>query len=96
MDFSFNAEQEAIRAAIENICARFDDDYWLNKDHEGGFPYDFHRAFVDDGWLGICIPPDYGGSGLGITEAAIMMQAVAQSGAGRLSATGHRVMANLI
>ncbi len=82
MDFSFTHEQEAIRSAIEKICARFDDDYWLRKDREGGFPHDFHRAFVDDGWLGICIPAEYGGAGLGITEAAIMMQAVAESGAG--------------
>jgi len=82
MDFSFTPEQEAIRAAIEKLCARFDDDYWLRKDRDGGFPHDFHRAFVDDGWLGICIPTEYGGGGLGLTEAAVMMQAVAQSGAG--------------
>lgn len=82
MDFSFTPEQEAIRGAIEKVCARFDADYWLAKDREGGFPHDFHKAFADAGWLGICIPEDYGGSGLGITEAALMMQAVAQSGAG--------------
>jgi len=82
MDFSFSAEQQAIRAAIEKICARFDDAYWLAKDREGGFPHDFHRAFAADGWLGIAMPQDYGGAGLGITEAALMMQTVAQSGAG--------------
>jgi len=87
MDFSLTAEQEAIRAAIERICARFDADYWLRRDREGGFPDDFHRAFAADGWLGICIPPDYGGSGLGVTEAAVMMQAVAQSGAGMSGAS---------
>jgi acyl-CoA dehydrogenase len=82
MDFSFSAEQEAIRAAIEKLCARFGDDYWLVRDREGGFPEEFHRAFAADGWLGIAIPQEYGGAGLGVTEAAIMMQAIAQSGAG--------------
>jgi len=82
VDFSFSEQQEAIRAAIEKICARFDAAYWLHKDREGGFPTDFHRAFADAGWLGICIPEAFGGAGLGVTEAAIMMQAVAQSGAG--------------
>lgn len=81
MDFSFSAEQQAIRGAVEKICARFGDDYWLAKDRDGGFPHDFHRAFADDGWLGIAIPQAYGGSGLGVTEAALMMQAVAESGA---------------
>jgi acyl-CoA dehydrogenase len=82
MDFSLSEEQDAIRAAIAKICARFDADYWLRKDREGGFPHDFHAAFVEAGWLGICIPEEYGGAGLGLTEAAVMMQAVAQSGAG--------------
>ena len=82
MDFSFSAEQQAIRSAIEKICARFPDDYWLVKDREGGFPHDFHRAFAKDGWLGIAIPQVHGGSGLGVTEAALMMQTVAESGAG--------------
>ena len=82
MDFSFSAEQQAIKHAIERICGRFGDDYWLKKDREGGFPHDFHRAFAADGWLGVCIPQAYGGAGLGVTEAAIMMQAVAESGAG--------------
>ena len=75
-------EDGKIRAAVEKICARFDDDYWLRKDREGGFPHDFHRAFADEGWLGICTPEAFGGAGLGVSEAAVMMQAVAQSGAG--------------
>ena len=82
MDFSFSAEQEAIRAAVEKVCARFGDDYWLAKDRDSGFPDDFHRAFADDGWLGVCIPQAYGGAGLGVTEAALMMQTIAESGAG--------------
>ena len=82
MDFSFSAEQDAIRAGVEKICARFPDDYWLAKDRAGGFPDDFHRAFADAGWLGVCIPQEYGGAGLGVTEAAILMQTIAESGAG--------------
>lgn len=79
---ALTAEQEALRAAVARICARFPDDYWLAKDRDGGFPHDFHRAFAEAGWLGIAMPQAYGGAGLGITEAALMMQAVAESGAG--------------
>ena len=71
-----------MRAAIEKICARFDDDYWLKRDRDGAFPGDFHGTLAADGWLGICIPEAYGGAGLGIAEAAVMMQTIAQSGAG--------------
>jgi len=82
MDFAFTPEQERIREAIARLCERFGDDYWLKKDREGGFPADFHQAFARDGWLGIAMPEAYGGSGLGIAEAAVMMQAIAESGAG--------------
>jgi acyl-CoA dehydrogenase len=75
-------EHERIRASIERLCARFDDSYWLTRDREGGFPEDFYRAVAADGWLGIAMPESYGGAGLGVSEAAVMMQAVAQSGAG--------------
>jgi acyl-CoA dehydrogenase len=82
MDFTLSEQQESIRAGIAKICARFDADYWLRKDRDGGFPHDFHAAFVEAGWLGICIPEEYGGAGLGLTEATLMMQAVSESGAG--------------
>jgi acyl-CoA dehydrogenase len=82
MDFAFTPEQEAIREAIAKICGRFGDDYWLKKDKEGGFPKELHQALAKDGWLGVAMPEEYGGSGLGITEAAVMMQAIAESGAG--------------
>jgi acyl-CoA dehydrogenase len=82
VDFSLSAEQEAIRDAVGKVCARFGDDYWLAKDRDGGFPDDFHRAFADAGWLGVCIPQEYGGAGLGVTEAALLMQTIAESGAG--------------
>ena len=87
MDFSLSQEQETIREAIAKICDRFDDQYWLEKDKHGGFPADFHQALAKDGWLGICIPEVYGGSGLGITEAAIMMQTISESGAGMSGAS---------
>jgi acyl-CoA dehydrogenase len=82
MTFTLTAEQQEIRAAVARLCERFDDDYWLRKDTEGGFPFEFHQAMAEAGWLGIAMPEAYGGSGLGITEAAILMQAVAESGAG--------------
>ncbi len=71
-----------MRGAVEKICARFDDTYWLKRDRDGEFPEEFYRALADDGWLGVCIPEAYGGSGLGVSEAAIMMQAITASGAG--------------
>ncbi len=82
MTFALTPEQLEIRDAVARLCERFGDDYWLKKDAEGGFPHDFHRAMAEGGWLGVAMPEAYGGAGLGITEAAIVMQAVAQSGAG--------------
>ncbi|HUQ25652.1 MAG TPA: acyl-CoA dehydrogenase family protein [Burkholderiales bacterium] len=82
MEFSPSADQERIREAIAKLCERFPDDYWLGRDREGKFPADFHQALARDGWLGIAMPEAYGGSGLGISEAAVMMQAIAESGAG--------------
>ena len=82
MNFAWTPEQESIREAILRVCAGFDAHYWLEKDRHGGFPLDFHRAIADAGWLGICMPVEYGGSGLGIQEAAIMVQAISESGAG--------------
>jgi len=82
VDFSFSSEQESIRDAIADICRQFDDAYWLARDRHGGFPHELHQALAANGWLGICIPEPYGGSGLGITEAAIMMQTISASGAG--------------
>jgi acyl-CoA dehydrogenase len=87
MDFALSEQQEAIRDAVARICSGFDDAYWLKKDRDGGFPHDFHKALADAGWLGICVPEAYGGSGLGITEAAIMMRAIAESGAGMSGAS---------
>lgn len=82
MDFALTPEQEQIRDAIERVCAPFDADYWLNKDRDGGFPEDFHRALAGSGWLGIAMPEEFGGAGLGISEAALMMHTISATGAG--------------
>ena len=82
MNFAFTPEQEAIREAVTRVCANFDANYWLEKDRHGGFPLDFHQAIADAGWLGVCMPEEYGGAGLGIMEAAIVVQAISESGAG--------------
>jgi acyl-CoA dehydrogenase len=82
MDFSFTPEQMAIQAGIAKLCEKFDAQYWLERDREGGFPEDFYRAVARAGWLGIAMPTQFGGAGLGITEAALMMQAISESGAG--------------
>ena len=87
MDFSLTEDQMALREAVQRLCARFGDDYWLERDTKGGFPDDFHRAFAEAGFLGVAMPEAYGGSGLGITEAAIMMEAIAASGAGMSGAS---------
>ncbi len=80
MTFRMTDEQREIRDQILRICEQFDDDYWLERDRNGGFPHDLHRAMADGGWLGIAMPEAVGGAGLGITEATIMMQAIAESG----------------
>jgi acyl-CoA dehydrogenase len=82
MNFELTPEQQSIQTALEKLCEHFDDDYWLQHDREGGFPHDFHRALADAGWLGIAMSSDYGGSGLGMIEAALMMQTISASGAG--------------
>ncbi|MDQ2780437.1 MAG: acyl-CoA/acyl-ACP dehydrogenase [Pseudomonadota bacterium] len=87
MDFALSSEQQSIRESVARVCARFDDAYWLQRDTEGGFPQAFFEAMSADGWLGICIPEVYGGSGLGITEAALMTGTIAQSGAGMSGAS---------
>jgi len=82
MSYFLSEDQLAIRDAVEKLCADFDAEYWLERDTDGSFHSEFVDAIDEGGWLGIAMPEEYGGSGLGITEAALMMQAVAQSGAG--------------
>jgi acyl-CoA dehydrogenase len=82
MDFSLTSDQQNIREAILKQCTQFPDEYWLERDRDGVFPREFFQSMVEAGWLGIAMPTQFGGAGLGITEAAIMMQAIAESGAG--------------
>lgn len=81
MDFSLTPEQQNIRDSILKHCSRFPDEYWRALDRDAVFPHDFFQSLLEAGWLSIAMPTEYGGSGLGITEAAIMMQAIAESGA---------------
>lgn len=87
MQFAYTPEQESVRDAIARLCAGFGDEYWLARDSDGRFPQEFHQALARDGWLGICMPEALGGAGLGIAEAAIMMRAIAESGAGMTGAS---------
>lgn len=82
MNFALSSEQEAIVTSVKALCKGFDLRYWLEKDQSGGFPNDFHRAVADAGYLGVAMPTEFGGAGLGMTEAALVVQAIAESGAG--------------
>jgi acyl-CoA dehydrogenase len=80
-------ESNAIREGVRAVVSRFGDDYWLARDDDGVFPREFHRAMADAGWLGITMPEEYGGAGLGVTEAAIMMHEVASHGGAMAAAS---------
>ena len=81
MNFDLSPEHQSIREAVKDLCTHFPESYWLERDADGVFPHDFYRAMGNAGWLGLAIPEEYGGSGLGVQEAALMMQTVAESGA---------------
>ncbi len=87
MNFNLHGDQLAIRDAIEKVCNRFDDDYWLARDTDGLFPEEFVAAITAGGWLGIAMPEEYGGAGLGILEASILAHTIARSGAGMSGAS---------
>jgi acyl-CoA dehydrogenase len=87
MNFAQNDDHEAIRKGVGAVVARFDDEYWLERDDDGRFPTEFHRAMADGGWLGLTMPEEYGGAGLGVTEAMIMMHEVASHGGGMAAAS---------
>ncbi|MCX4096712.1 acyl-CoA dehydrogenase family protein [Nocardia sp. alder85J] len=82
MDFELTEDQVTIRDAVAELAAKFDDQYWQEKDAEHEFPTEFYNAFATGGWLGITTPEKYGGHGYGITEASILLEQVAASGAG--------------
>jgi acyl-CoA dehydrogenase len=92
LDFSFTEAQDAIRDSLSRLCAKYDADYWRVRDSEGGMPEDFVAEIADAGWLGIAMPEDYGGAGLGVTEAAIMMQTIAESGAAMSGASAIHIV----
>lgn len=87
MDSELNEQQRSIQALTEKSCAPFGDDYWLARDRDGQFPHDFHKAIANAGLLGVAMPEAYGGSGLGISEAAVMMREISESGAGMSGAS---------
>ena len=80
-------ELQAIRDGVAAVCRRFDDDYWSTCDEEGRFPVAFHRAMAEEGWLGVTMPEEYGGAGLGVTEAATVMHEVVRHGGGMAAAS---------
>lgn len=87
MEIRLTEEQQAIADAVTQVCDRFDDDYWSQREEEKSFPFEFHKAMADAGWLGITMPERLGGAGLGVTEAAIMMHAVTASAGGYSAAS---------
>jgi acyl-CoA dehydrogenase len=87
VDFSLSEDQQTIRDAVTDVAGRFTDEYWRIKDRDHEFPTEFYEAMAAGGWLGITIPEEYGGHGFGITEASILIQAVAESGGGMNAAS---------
>lgn len=82
MDFALTDDQESIRSAVADLASRFDDKYWADKDQRHEFPSEFYDALAKAGWLGVTTPEEYGGAGCGISEAALILEEVAASGAG--------------
>ena len=78
----FSQEQLDVREAVGKICSNFPDDYWAERDESGVYPHELHAALAKDSWIGIALPEDLGGAGLGISEATMMLQTISQSGAG--------------
>lgn len=87
MNFDLTEDQTSIVEAVQSVCARFDMEYWDQLDVSGTFPHEFYEALCEGGWLGVAMPEAVGGAGLGIVEAALVMQTIAQSGAGMSGAS---------
>ena len=87
MDFALTEQQELIRKEVATLARSFSPDYWLEKDRKAEYPWEFVRAFADGSWLGAIVPEEYGGSGLGVTEAAIMLHEICAAGAGTSGAS---------
>ncbi len=80
MDFSLGPDLESIVAEATRLASKFDDDYWLGQDERKEFPWEFYNAFAEQGWIGVVIPEEYGGAGLGVLSAGVLLRAVAGSG----------------
>ncbi|MFF1738771.1 acyl-CoA dehydrogenase family protein [Streptomyces mirabilis] len=87
MDFELTEDQETIRKAVAGLLRDFDDRYWREQDRDHRFPEEFYAAVANGGWLGLTIPEEYGGHGLGITEATLLLEEVARSGGGMNAAS---------
>jgi hypothetical protein len=87
MDFALTEQQEMIRKEVATLARSFSLDYWLERDRKHAYPWDFVKAFARAGWLGTIIPEEYGGSGLGVTEAAILLHEICAAGAGTSGAS---------
>ncbi|MGH7864605.1 MAG: acyl-CoA dehydrogenase family protein, partial [Candidatus Binataceae bacterium] len=87
MDFELTTAQQEIVRQVRALCAKYPDEYWRDKDARHEFPHDFFNSVAKAGWLGVAIPEAYGGSGLGITEAALVMREVAGSGGAMAAAS---------
>jgi acyl-CoA dehydrogenase len=87
MDFQLNEQQLAIDEGVRKVCAQFDDQYWTDCETNLHFPQEYYQAMAEGGWLGITMPEDVGGAGLGVTEAAVMMHACTASNGGYSAAS---------
>ena len=87
MDFTLTEQQELIRKEVATLARSFAPDYWLEKDGKAEYPWEFVRAFAEGGWLGAIVPEAYGGSGLGVTEAALILHEICAAGAGTSGAS---------
>ncbi|TMC25529.1 MAG: acyl-CoA dehydrogenase [Chloroflexi bacterium] len=86
MDFRTTPEQDAIRDAVRSLCTRFPDEYWRDLDRRAAYPDAFVKALTDAGWLAALIPTEYGGAGLGVTEASLILEEINASGGNAASA----------
>lgn len=87
MDFSVSEELELIRRQVRQLADQFDLEYWREADKKGKYPSDFFQAFAESGWLGVAIPEEFGGAGLGIAEACVVLEEICASGAGTSGAS---------
>ncbi|MBI3635065.1 MAG: acyl-CoA/acyl-ACP dehydrogenase, partial [Candidatus Rokubacteria bacterium] len=87
MDFQLTEQQQFIKKEVATLARSFSLDYWLERDKKAEYPWEFVKAFAGGGWLGAIIPEPYGGSGLGVTEAALMLHEICAAGAGTSGAS---------